>query len=47
MERVSIGSTLAACPDCGDERVLVEVTASEYCCTACDAAVFLVDQLAA
>jgi len=33
----------AECPDCGDERILVEVAESEFCCTTCDAAVLLVD----
>jgi len=33
----------AVCPDCGDERILVEVDGSEFCCTTCDAAVLLVD----
>lgn len=46
MDSTSTGSTFAACPDCGDERVLVEVSTSEYCCTSCDAAVFVVDLLA-
>jgi hypothetical protein len=34
---------LASCADCGEERVFVPTAGdlSEYCCTACDAAVFL------
>jgi hypothetical protein len=35
----------ATCADCGDERLFVPVdedaTAGAYCCTSCDAAVFL------
>jgi hypothetical protein len=42
---------LADCADCGDEQVFVPVDGShptgEYCCTTCDAAVFLVSVLAA
>jgi hypothetical protein len=40
---------LAGCADCGDERVFVPADlgdpAGEYCCTSCDAAVFLVTVL--
>jgi hypothetical protein len=37
----------ATCVDCGDERLFVpvadeDVPAGEFCCTTCDAAVFLV-----
>ncbi len=34
---------VAACADCGDERVFVPTSTDpgEFCCTACDAAVFL------
>jgi hypothetical protein len=38
----------AACADCGDERVFLPVDASGaggFCCTTCDAAVFLVGVL--
>jgi len=35
----------AYCPDCGDERILVEVVSedrgAEFCCTTCDAAVLV------
>jgi hypothetical protein len=35
----------AVCTDCGDERILVPVdhfgAEGEFCCTSCDAAVFL------
>jgi hypothetical protein len=45
-ERLMLTGVTALCPDCGDERILVEVGdpgAQEYCCTSCDAAVVLVD----
>ena len=29
------------CPDCADERILVEVSDPEFCCTTCDAAVLV------
>jgi hypothetical protein len=34
---------VATCADCGDERVFVPTSTDpgEFCCTACDAAVFL------
>jgi hypothetical protein len=34
---------VAVCADCGEERVFVPTAGdlSEYCCTSCDAAVFL------
>ncbi len=38
--------TVARCPDCGDERVLVPVHGDEFCCTTCDAAVFVLDAVA-
>ncbi len=31
----------ATCPDCGEEQILLPVDESDYCCTECDAAVFL------
>jgi hypothetical protein len=38
----------ALCGDCGDERLFVPVEepswAGEFCCTSCDAAVFLLPQ---
>lgn len=46
--------TLALCPDCGDERLMVPVEddpaglrAPEFCCTGCDAAVLLLGLLEA
>lgn len=29
------------CPDCAEERILVEVADPEFCCTTCDAAVLV------
>jgi uncharacterized protein (DUF983 family) len=42
-ESMMLSGITAVCPDCGDERILVEVTETEFCCTTCDAAVLLVD----
>ena len=42
-ERLMLGQTLGICPDCGDERILLVVAESEYCCTSCDSAVFVLD----
>ena len=40
-----LAGVTAVCADCGDERLFVPVDAGaptgEYCCTSCDAAVFL------
>jgi hypothetical protein len=39
-----LSGVAATCADCGDERVFVPVDnagAGEFCCTSCDAAVFL------
>ena len=34
--------TVARCPDCGDDRVLVPTDGPDgFCCTSCDAAVFV------
>jgi hypothetical protein len=39
----------ATCADCGDQRIFVPVeegsTPGEFCCTGCDAAVFLMSVL--
>ncbi len=37
---------VALCPDCGDERVLLPVLDGEFCCTTCDAAIFVLDAFA-
>ncbi len=41
-----LSGVAALCADCGDERIFVPVdddpsTPGEFCCTSCDAAVFL------
>ena len=45
-ERLMLTGVSAVCTDCGDERILLPVdhfgTGGEFCCTSCDAAVFLV-----
>ncbi len=38
-----LGGISAVCPDCGEERILVEVAETEFCCTSCDAAVLLAE----
>lgn len=46
-----MSGTMARCADCGDVRLLVPVEdgcdfdGCEFCCTSCDAAVFLLDVL--
>ena len=36
--------TVARCPDCGDARVLVPTDGVDgFCCTSCDAAVFVLE----
>lgn len=46
--------TVAQCPDCGDERILVPVDFADgvdgpetaaFCCTTCDAAVVVLDEV--
>jgi hypothetical protein len=40
--------TLGHCPDCADERLLLPTDGYDgYCCTACDAAVFPFEVVAA
>jgi ribosomal protein S27E len=46
-ERLMLGQTLGICPDCGDERILLAVAETEYCCTTCDGAVFVLDGIGA
>ncbi len=40
---LTLSGVAAVCADCGDERVFVPTSPDlgEYCCTSCDAAVFL------
>lgn len=43
-ELLLLSGVTAVCADCGDERVFVpggDGAPGEYCCTTCDAAVFL------
>jgi hypothetical protein len=43
-EVLMLHGTVARCPDCGDERVLVPTDGVDgFCCTSCDAAVFVLD----
>jgi hypothetical protein len=40
---LTLSGVAAVCADCGDERIFVPTSPDlgEYCCTSCDAAVFL------
>jgi uncharacterized protein (DUF983 family) len=44
-----LSGTMARCPDCGDTTLFVpveegcDVVGCEFCCTTCDAAVYLLD----
>ena len=44
-ELLMLTAVTATCRDCGDERIFLPVEdasgAGEFCCTSCDAAVFL------
>jgi ribosomal protein S27E len=40
-QHLMLHGVTAVCPDCGDERILLEVAEAEFCCTSCDAAVLL------
>ena len=43
-----VSGVVALCADCGDERLLVPADdgpTGAYCCTSCDAAVFLVSMV--
>jgi hypothetical protein len=44
-ELLMLAAVTATCRDCGDERIFLPVedssTGGEFCCTSCDAAVFL------
>lgn len=43
-ELLMTSGVTATCSDCGDERIFVPVDTAfggEFCCTSCDAAVFL------
>jgi hypothetical protein len=42
-ELLMLTAVTATCSDCGDQRIFMPVdeTGGEFCCTSCDAAVFL------
>ncbi len=50
-EVLMLEGVVAVCADCGDERIFVPVEdrcavdGCEFCCTTCDAAVFLLEVL--
>ena len=46
-DRLMLSGTSGFCPDCGDERLLVAVAETEFFCTTCDGAVFVLDGVGA
>lgn len=38
-----LGGVAAFCADCDDQRIFVPVDGYEFCCTTCDAAVFMLE----
>ncbi|HET9861666.1 MAG TPA: hypothetical protein VFQ19_17975 [Nocardioidaceae bacterium] len=50
-DMLMLSGVMAFCADCGDERIFVPVEdgcafdGCEFCCTTCDAAVFLLEVL--
>jgi hypothetical protein len=44
-ETLMLSGIAALCPDCAEERILVEVVDQEFCCATCDAAVLMLDIL--
>lgn len=45
-EILMLDGVVAFCADCGDQRIFTPVeVAGEFCCTTCDAAVFLLEVL--
>ncbi|MGN6577092.1 MAG: hypothetical protein ACTHKG_15575 [Nocardioides sp.] len=46
-DTLMLSSTVGRCPDCGDNCLLVAVADMEYCCTTCDGAVFVMDEVGA
>ena len=46
-DRLMLSGTSGFCPDCGDERILVAVAETEFFCTTCDGAVFVLDGVGA
>ena len=46
-DRLMLSGMTGRCPDCGDERILVAVAETEFFCTTCDSAVFVLDGVGA
>ena len=46
-DKLMLSSVTGRCPDCGDERILIAVADTEFCCTTCDGAVFVIDGVGA
>lgn len=46
-DKLMLSSMVGPCPDCGDERILIAVAETEFCCTTCDGAVFVLDGVGA
>lgn len=46
-EALMLSGTLGWCPDCADHRILMAVADAEFCCTDCDGAVFVIDEVGA
>lgn len=46
-DNLMLSGTVGLCPDCGDERLLVAMGETEFCCTGCDGAVFVLDGVGA
>ncbi|HET7357987.1 MAG TPA: hypothetical protein VFJ09_15055 [Nocardioidaceae bacterium] len=44
-ELLMLQGVWAQCADCGSEQVFLPITDGEFCCTGCDAAVFLLEVL--
>jgi ribosomal protein S27E len=42
-ELLMLQGVWAQCADCGSEQVFLPIAAGEFCCTGCDAAVFLLE----
>ncbi|MGZ5416892.1 MAG: hypothetical protein ACXWDI_06910 [Nocardioides sp.] len=45
--RLMLSGTSGFCPDCYDERILVALSETEFFCTTCDGAVFVLDGVGA
>ena len=46
-DKLMLSGVTGVCPDCGDERILIAVAETEFCCTTCDGAVFVLDGVGA